>query len=59
MGFKKVLTFTLATESGGSLRGAGWICTGEAGGGSWSRKSRPRTDKHPLQTKLRWEASCS
>lgn len=35
----------------------GWRCIGEAGGGSWSRKGRPRVDTHPLQTKLRWEAA--
>jgi hypothetical protein len=25
------------------------------GGGSWSREGRPRTDRHPTQTKLLWE----
>jgi len=28
---------------------------GETGGGSWSRRERPRVDEHPTQTKLRWE----
>src|SRR5574340_61410 len=37
------------------LRAAGWRCIGEAGGGSWSRRERPRVDTHPLQEKLRWE----
>jgi hypothetical protein len=56
LGYKKLITYTLPTESGASLRGAGWKCVGEAGGGSWSRKDRPRVDLHPTQIKLRWEA---
>ena len=55
MGYKKLITYTLPEEGGASLRGAGWKCIGEAGGGSWNRKSRPRIDMHPLQVKLRWE----
>lgn len=56
LGFKRLITYTLPSETGASLRGAGWRCLGEAGGGRWSRKSRPRVDLHPRQTKLRWEA---
>ena len=55
MGYRKLITYTLNTEPGASLRGAGWRCLGQAGGGSWSRKNRPRVDKHPTQYKLRWE----
>lgn len=57
MGYKRLVTYTLAEESGASLRGAGWTVVAESGGGSWSRPSRPRVDKHPLQQKLRWEAT--
>lgn len=57
LGYQKLITYTLAEEGGASLRAAGWRCIGEAGGGSWSRESRPRVDTHPTQTKLRWEAS--
>jgi hypothetical protein len=56
LGYKRLITYTLPEEGGSSLRGAGWKCLGEAGGGSWSCKSRPRVDTHPLQTKLCWEA---
>lgn len=56
LGYRKLITYTLPSESGASLRAAGWKCLGEAGGGSWSRESRPRVDTHPLQPKLRWEA---
>lgn len=55
LGYLRCVTYTLPVESGASLRAAGWRCIGIAGGGSWSRKSRPRVDLHPTQTKLRWE----
>jgi hypothetical protein len=57
MGYRRLVTYTLASEGGSSLRAAGWKLIGEAGGGSWSRAERPRVDLHPLQTKLRWEAA--
>lgn len=37
MGYRKLVTYNLPGEGGQSLRGAGWICIGEAGGGSWDR----------------------
>jgi len=55
MGYRRLVTYTLSTEPGTSLVAAGWKRIGEAGGGSWSRKERPRVDKHPTQTKIRWE----
>lgn len=56
LGYRRLITYTLPEEGGASLRAAGWKCVGEAGGGSWSRPSRPTVDRHPLQKKLRWEA---
>lgn len=56
LGYKRLITYTLDTEPGTSLKAAGWRCVGSAGGGSWSRSSRPRTDKATTQAKLRWEA---
>lgn len=56
LGYKRLITYTLDTEPGVSLQAAGWKLIGEVGGGSWSRKSRPRVDKHPTQGKFRWEA---
>lgn len=55
MGYRKLITYTLAEEGGASLRAAGFRCIGAAGGGSWSCPSRPRIDTHPMQQKLRWE----
>lgn len=57
LGFRRIGTYTLPEEGGGSLRGAGWKLIGERGGGSWSVPSRPRVDKHPLQKKLLWECA--
>jgi len=56
LGWRRLVTYTLPEEGGASLRAAGWRCVGEAGGGSWSRRARPRIDTHPQQLKLRWEA---
>lgn len=55
LGYRRLVTYTLPTESGVSLRAAGWKLIGEAGGGSWSRRERPRVDRHPTQHKLRWQ----
>jgi len=56
MGYKRLITYTLASEVGSSLRGAGWREIGGAGGGSWNRASRLRVDKAPTAQKLLWEA---
>ena len=56
LGYRRLVTYTLQSEPGTTLKAAGWKCLGMAGGGSWSRPSRPRVDCHPLQNKLRWEA---
>ena len=55
MGYRRLVTYILDSEPGTSLVAAGWDNKGECGGGSWSCKSRPRVDKHPLQKKIRWE----
>lgn len=57
LGYRRLITYTLASEHSGSLRGSGWRLLGAAGGGSWSRPSRPRVEqKHQGQKQL-WEAS--
>jgi hypothetical protein len=55
LGFRRIGTYILATEPGTSLTGAGWRLIGETKGGSWSRPSRGRTDKHPTEPKLLFE----
>jgi hypothetical protein len=56
MGYTCIITYTLASESGVSLRAAGWRLVAESKGGSWSRPSRLRLDRHPTEPKLRWQA---
>jgi len=55
LGYRKLITYTLSSESGSSLRGAGWHLVGQRGGGSWNCPSRPRVDKHPTQLKMLFE----
>jgi len=55
LGYRKLITYILETETGTSLKAAGWKCIGKCGGGSWNCKSRPRVDMHPTQMKIRFE----
>lgn len=55
MGCTRLITYVLASESGGSLKASGWKEIGRRGGGSWSVPSRPRVDKHPTCEKMLWE----
>ena len=57
LGYRELITYTLASESGGSLRAAGWRQVGACGGGTWSTPSRPRIDLHPTQEKFKWVRS--
>jgi hypothetical protein len=54
-GYRRVVTYVLASETGISAKAAGWRLVAEVRGRSWSCPSRPRLDKHPLQAKLRFE----
>lgn len=43
LGYEHIITYILETESGASLKASGWkLEADKAGGGSWSRPSRPR-----------------
>lgn len=56
LGYRRMVTYTLSEEGGASLRGAGWVNAGDAGGGSWSRDGRARQDGlFPQDRKIRWE----
>ena len=54
MGYRRILTFTLDSEPGTSLKASGWKFDGTTDGRSWSVPSRPRIDKHPCVPKKRW-----
>ena len=53
-GYRRGITYTMPDEGGASLRASGWMYLGQTPGRSWSVKSRPREDKHPLGVKDRW-----
>lgn len=57
MGYRRIITYTLPSEGGASLKASGWRLVGPAGGGTWHRKNRARVDKHPTETKWKWEAA--
>jgi len=54
MGYRRVITYTLKSEPGTSLKAAGWTALYETPGRTWNNRSRPRVDKHPLGQKVLW-----
>lgn len=54
MGYQKIITYTLATENGASLRASGWQCApGLRGGGNWNVPApQSRQPQHRPQTAL-------
>lgn len=58
MGYDKIVTYILESETGHSLLVSGWDCEGEAGGGAWRHKGGvPRKNEHPLGKKTRWTST--
>jgi hypothetical protein len=60
MGYRRLVTYTLQSESGASLRGAGWKVVAELPANNPAQwQSRPGRDWQPVvgQAKLRWEAA--
>jgi hypothetical protein len=60
LGWRKLITYTLQSESGASLRGAGWMIVAELDAGNpaaW--QTRPGREWQPVvgQQKLRWEVT--
>ena len=51
-GYRRGLTYILASEPGTSLRAAGWQSLWTTSGGSWDRPARRRIDKHPTEPKV-------
>ncbi|HUD11467.1 MAG TPA: XF1762 family protein [Candidatus Saccharimonadia bacterium] len=54
MGYLRIITYTLLTEPGTSLRASGFNAGNKTRAGSWNCPSRPRTDKHPTEAKQMW-----
>ncbi|MBS1885651.1 MAG: hypothetical protein JSU06_00515 [Actinobacteria bacterium] len=54
LGFRRVITYTLATEPGSSVRAAGFEAIGRVPRKSWDVPSRPRRDRHRLCERRCW-----
>ena len=54
MGYKKIITYILKSESGASLKASGFVCEGEAGGIMWTGKRSGRDNGVPKEKKTRW-----
>jgi len=57
LGYARVGTYILASESGASLKASGWRLVGQTPGRSWSVPGRPRIDTHPLGPKMLFEVA--
>lgn len=58
LGYRRMVTYTMSTEPGTSLRAAGWRPVARTEGGEWSRPSRPRARAtFPTIPKIRWEVA--
>ena len=55
LGYKRLITYTLASEKGASLKASGYKLLNQTKGGSWNCLNRPRVDKHPIGEKLLWQ----
>ena len=60
LGWKRLVTYTLQSESGASLRGAGWEIVAELKGNEgkgWTTRAGREWQPVTGQAKLRWEAA--
>jgi hypothetical protein len=57
MGYRRLITYTLISEGGTSLRAAGWKVIGERRQRSWDMPSRPRIAAPPTGQKYLWEVT--
>lgn len=55
LGYRRGVTYTLASEPGTSLRAAGWRRVAVVRAEKWGRAGRPRADSHPIVERTRWE----
>lgn len=56
MGYKKIITYTLQSESGSSLKALRAVKVSQIKGGGWDRPKRKRKDQDVYyQPKTRWE----
>lgn len=53
MGYERIITYTLKSENGASLKASNFICEGVAGGKHWTG-TRNRNTGNPEEMKIRW-----
>lgn len=54
MGYTKIITYILDSESGISLKACGWHKEADTNGHNWNCPSRPRNTAAPTCNKQRW-----
>jgi hypothetical protein len=54
MGYSKIISYILDTESGTSYKAAGWHKEADVRGQSWHSEKRPRQTTAPVCNKQRW-----
>lgn len=54
LGYLRIITYILESESGASLRASGWELDGTTSGGAWDRPSRRRNTSAPTCPKKRY-----
>ena len=54
MGYKRIITYTLRSENGTSLRASNWICDGPAGGTHWTGQRYEQLEIPLGEMKVRW-----
>lgn len=54
MGYKKIITYTLQSENGISLRASNFECDGETGGTGWTGERKRDYYVAPAELKNRW-----
>ena len=54
MGYKKVITYTLQSENGASLKASGFVFEKEAGGKEWTGERKRNYYISPDEMKSRW-----
>lgn len=57
LGYNRLITYTLKSEGGASLRASNWTVVYETKAASWAEKSiaRPRVDKSTPEERTLWE----
>ena len=54
MGYRRIQTYILETESGGSLIASGWTYQATTQGGAWKYTNQTRNNNHPTVPKHRY-----